>query len=599
MPSAIRPSKIPKRLIVCCDGTWQSSVTGAKNIPSNVTRLARSIAREGLDKNGQVWQQLVHYDAGIGTGELSKSEKDRQGGFGVGFTGNVISAYNFLVLNYSPGDKVYCFGFSRGAYTARAVAGLVNDIGILKPRDMQDFPDLFALYEDNKNSHGFRRSKAYREWVTGVKASQNPEQMTGRTRWLKRPHESADEASRIVEVVGVFDTVGSLGVPRSSYYTVDLALKYFGWRMGATKVGFHNVDLSPYIRYAFHALALDERRGPFEPTLWHLPPKSQACTCASHPPRKNAKDLRKNWEAVLEGKNPTEEELDKAWKEFIDREMHEHINGIGSEYSKGMDSQLLQVWFPGVHINVGGGNEDVLKEKKSDLEQIALISFAWMCEQIKPFLQLEEKLEKHAVDDRLRLIVPAVAEINKGKTKAYRKTITPFLWRALDYTGIWRAAYHTIPPSTVFGWATGPIIDSFAGAIRLAGAKWRTPGQYTHSPTGDKLGDTNEEIHPSVSYRKKKLGELPRPLNGFERRLGATRYEWVHSETGLTIPEYRIEADEVFTRHLASSDGKKEGCKGAVGGMHEDNAAKFLRETDEALAQLVKGVQVQVQVEAV
>lgn len=75
MPSAVLSRK---RLIVCCDGTWMSSITTAKNIPPNVTRLARSIAREGVDaEGGSPWQQLVHYDPGIGTGELSQAEANR------------------------------------------------------------------------------------------------------------------------------------------------------------------------------------------------------------------------------------------------------------------------------------------------------------------------------------------------------------------------------------------------------------------------------------------------------------------------------------------------------------------------------------------
>jgi uncharacterized protein (DUF2235 family) len=121
-----------KRIIVCCDGTWQSSVTNTANIPSNVTRIARYLNKTGKDDQGREWQQVVYYDAGIGTG-VSAIEAKRQGGTGAGFVGNVIEAYNFIVLNYNEGDKIYCFGFSRGAYTARAVAGLVTDIGIVSP----------------------------------------------------------------------------------------------------------------------------------------------------------------------------------------------------------------------------------------------------------------------------------------------------------------------------------------------------------------------------------------------------------------------------------------------------------------------------------
>jgi hypothetical protein len=242
-----RPLIAPKRLIICCDGTWQSSVSGLKNVPSNITRLSRAIARSGKDADGKVWQQIVHYDAGIGTGDLSKLEKDRQGGFGIGFVGNVVEAYNFLVLNYSLGDQIFCFGFSRGAYTARAVAGLVNDIGIISPREMQDFPDLYTLYQKHKDSHGFRKSQAYREWVNGVEEvvepSKDPFQPQPSIRWQKLPHGVSPESSRVVQVVGVFDTVGALGIPDLTWTRFNL--KFLEKLNGIPDVGFHNVALSP------------------------------------------------------------------------------------------------------------------------------------------------------------------------------------------------------------------------------------------------------------------------------------------------------------------------------------------------------------------
>lgn len=241
------PTHVRKRLIVCCDGTWQSSVTGQKNVPSNVTRLARAFAREGLDADNQLWKQVVYYDAGIGTGEITKSERDRQGGFGHGFVGNVIEAYNFLATNYELGDKVYCFGFSRGAYTARAVAGLVNDIGIISARDMQDFPELFKLYQKhgNDNPHGFRRTPQYREWQIGVRSTSVVDETTQLKVWEKIPHAKVEESSRIVEVVGVFDTVGSLGVPKSPFWTVHGAMRIMNAWWGGEEPGFHNVHLSP------------------------------------------------------------------------------------------------------------------------------------------------------------------------------------------------------------------------------------------------------------------------------------------------------------------------------------------------------------------
>jgi uncharacterized protein (DUF2235 family) len=232
----------PKRIVICCDGTWQSSVSEDKNIPSNITRLARSIARTGIDAEQKVWQQIVYYDAGVGTGSLNIIEGARQGGIGDGLAVNVIEAYNFIVLNYSPGDEIFCFGFSRGAYTARAVAGLITDIGICEPRMMQDFPELYKIYKKreewndkkwenpleekkanaNQNDRtppdDFRSSKAWKAFVEGKPANDQPKDLGYKNKnfvWELPAHGevAVTQESRQVKVVGVFDTVGSLGIP--------------------------------------------------------------------------------------------------------------------------------------------------------------------------------------------------------------------------------------------------------------------------------------------------------------------------------------------------------------------------------------------------
>ena len=244
----------PKRIIICCDGTWQSSVSNITNVPSNVTRLARYLTKSGRDDEGKEWQQLIFYDAGIGTG-VSDLEAKREGGTGSGFVGNVIEAYNFIVLNYNLGDQIFCLGFSRGAYTARAVAGLVTDIGVIHPRDMQDFPELYRLYQDHADSHMFRKSRTWREWVEGKPLlDPNQRNLPEQSRqepfaWEKRPHVAAPESSRWVEAVGVFDTVGSLGIPQIAGWHGVLAnpvLHWFGRHLiPVEKAGFHNVGLSP------------------------------------------------------------------------------------------------------------------------------------------------------------------------------------------------------------------------------------------------------------------------------------------------------------------------------------------------------------------
>ncbi|KAE8389099.1 hypothetical protein BDV23DRAFT_184803 [Aspergillus alliaceus] len=106
-----------KRIIICCDGTWQSSVNGKDNIPSNITRLCRAINSIGIDsKDHKPWQQIVWYDSGVGATSTGIMSTGIEGALGEGLEENIIEAYNFCVLNWNPGDHVMCFGFSRGAY---------------------------------------------------------------------------------------------------------------------------------------------------------------------------------------------------------------------------------------------------------------------------------------------------------------------------------------------------------------------------------------------------------------------------------------------------------------------------------------------------
>ncbi|KAF5553007.1 hypothetical protein FNAPI_6925 [Fusarium napiforme] len=536
----------PKRIIICCDGTWQSSVSGLKNIPSNVTRLARSIARSGKDKDEKVWQQVVYYDAGIGTGDLGQAEANRQGGAGIGFVGNVIEAYNFIVLNYNIGDEIFCFGFSRGAYTARAVAGLVTDIGIVCPKDLQDFPDLYALYQKNPDGFHFRKSQAYMEWVNGVpskKEANGGSQI--QSQWDSPPHHDAPESSRFVKVVGVFDTVGSLGIPDLPWTRFNL--KFLEKAVGIADPGFHNIHLSPYIHHAYHALALDEHRAPFSPSLWHFPANKD-----HHPPKpaKDVEQLWSDWEKIYKNSSATKKQLEDAWGAVVD----------------------------GVHINIGGGNDDLLTEKKSDLEQIALISFAWMCEQVAPYLQFVEdgslsELGKSAVQDRYNLLKPLLTNIQNGDEKDYGPgPLSSRISASLDRTGIKKADVRKIPEETVSGWATGPIVDSFTGAMIAGGSVDRVPGNYTKDDKGREIGDTYEMIHPCVKYRMSKIPSYkPKALRGFERTTdGGRGYVW--TKGNVKIPEFVVKTGDAFSRHVAEQDR-------SAGG----NARDFLQKIDAVL----------------
>lgn len=239
---------IPKRIIICCDGTWQSAVSGKKGSPSNISRLCRSLERVGIDSEGKAWQQIVWYDSGVGTtsGVIGRMAEGAVGG---GLEGNVIEAYNFVVLNYVPGDQIFCFGFSRGAYTARTIAGLISDIGVCSPREMNDFPDLWTAYK-KMDGNRFYGSDEYFEWCDGVPAppEKQPADLGWKNQnfiWEKHPRGewACTAESREIEVVGIFDTVGAIGVPSVHGWEPKLPHQILG--LGSKPdPAFHNVRLN-------------------------------------------------------------------------------------------------------------------------------------------------------------------------------------------------------------------------------------------------------------------------------------------------------------------------------------------------------------------
>ncbi|KAI0390447.1 hypothetical protein F5Y17DRAFT_461757 [Xylariaceae sp. FL0594] len=564
--TSLKPA--PKRIIICSDGTWQSSTTTQDNVPSNVTRIARYLAKMGRDEQGKEWQQLVYYDAGIGTG-VHEIEAKRQGLTGSGFVGNVIEAYNFIVLNYNPGDKIFCFGFSRGAYTARAVAGLVTDIGIIQPRDMQDFPKLYMTYQGHKHSHTFRKSQKWREWVEGVRAfdpaqkgapagwQQSPYQ------WKERPHGEASESTRWVEAVGVFDTVGSLGVPKTEGWGSWL-LNIAGRQVPAEEFGFHNVELSPYIKHAYHAMALDEHRKPFDTTMWHYP-QSDGTGKPKHP----VEELKARWEKVRDTDGASEQTLNQAWVDLVEAKMHEEL--------KGADSELVQVWFPGYHINIGGGSDDLLKKKEGDFEQISMITLAWMVEQLRPHLAFEINVTNFWDQDRFLIMRPHVETLlskSEHKNHWLVKKIDKLLAlepKADPWNDDNKTRRSVLAADALRGWAVGPLPDSMTPDFERAGSQYRSPGEYKvkDKVTGKDvpLGweRTHEYIHPCVQYRMEHLGKVgkegytPIPLAAFDRQPrhdadGTTGYDWV--KKNVKIPEWKI-SESSYERYCIVSGSAK------------------------------------------
>jgi uncharacterized protein (DUF2235 family) len=225
-----------KRLIICCDGTWQRLYGGAL---TNVALTARAVAPR--DRAGN--PQIVYYSAGVGVA------LDRlslwHGMTGADLDENLLDAYLFLNLNYEPGDQIYLFGFSRGAYTVRSLAGLLRKCGVLRRDHVDKARAALELYRhrriaaDSAETERFRRAHAI-AWPRLTALFTDPP-VDLRIRYL-----------------GVWDTVGSLGIPRLLPVSIGLNRRY----------QFHDTQLSRSVSFARHAVAIDERRAAFKPTLW-------------------------------------------------------------------------------------------------------------------------------------------------------------------------------------------------------------------------------------------------------------------------------------------------------------------------------------------
>lgn len=213
-----------KRIVICADGTWNRPEEDIESdTPTNVLRLARAIQPWASDT-----PQHVFYDWGIG----SYNARVSGGVTGRGIHKNIMDGYRYIVQNYTPGAEIWLFGFSRGAYTVRSLCGLINNCGILKRPDARLIEAAFAHYKKEGNAH-------------------KPEGEASIA--FRKAHSHPD---RSIHFVGAWDTVGALGVPFSLLGLFDRTDEFYDTKLG------------PNVRIARHALAIDEQRADFEPTLW-------------------------------------------------------------------------------------------------------------------------------------------------------------------------------------------------------------------------------------------------------------------------------------------------------------------------------------------
>ncbi|PKH04782.1 DUF2235 domain-containing protein [Moritella sp. Urea-trap-13] len=272
-----------KNIILCLDGTWNKpdEDAHAENEETNVRNLW-----EILDKT-QPKRQVVYYDEGVG----SQWYNSIIGGIsGWGLAQNIREAYFELCQHYQRGDKIFIFGFSRGAYTARSLAGMIYSCGLLNKDQLTDksVEHAFDIYKNADK----RERASFKENNTTCQ----------------------------IEVIGVWDTVGALGIPLG--FLKQITNQY---------LQFHDTKLNKDVLHAYHAVAIDEQREAFKPTLW--------ATTSS-----------------------TDEQL--RTEEIVQE----------------ITQKIEQVWFSGVHADIGGGYK---------ARHHSNVAFNWMIAKIKHKVALD------------------------------------------------------------------------------------------------------------------------------------------------------------------------------------------------------------------
>lgn len=264
------PTGLKKRIVVCCDGTWLDS-DGDYQTPSNVTRLARAIPPVGLDKSVTPHEpitQIVFYQNGIGTGSPGLYDKIVGGATGEGLAEHIREAYSFICLNYQDGDEIFLVGFSRGAFTARSISSLINAAGLLTATGLEYFVQVFEDWE-------FQQKKDFKSRWPDLPFKGHKPPVTDPDYQRQLIEKGLTRPSIKIKCVAVWDTVGGLGIPMIGLLP----------QPPSTDFAFVDTRVESNIEYAFQALALDEHRRSFSPTIWDWP----------HVEPNDLKDLKQCW----------------------------------------------------------------------------------------------------------------------------------------------------------------------------------------------------------------------------------------------------------------------------------------------------------------
>ena len=234
-----------KNIVLCADGTGNK---GGYTPDSNVYRMYHAVDLHDVNN-----PQVTFYDNGVGT-QTNKFVRALSGAVGIGFSQNIKDLYRFLIRHYEPGDKVYLFGFSRGAATIRAFSGFIATCGLMKGSELsaRELDERVELAFD-----AYRKRRQSMALAEQVKAS--------------------DESHGVIDIefLGVWDTVSALGFPKRTDITgvtlwaLDLMFRGLDWLFGRYFAYlFYNYELTDNVCFACQALALDDARTAFWPWVW-------------------------------------------------------------------------------------------------------------------------------------------------------------------------------------------------------------------------------------------------------------------------------------------------------------------------------------------
>jgi len=282
-----------KNIILSTDGTGNS---GGKGHGTNVWRLHTAIDRQSHLTNEHNIRQIAYYHDGVGSQD-KKWLKLMGGAFGYGLKRTIKELYTFLVNNYEPGDRIYLFGFSRGAYTIRLLAGMILACGILKKSHYDNKSDK-DLEDDVEKAYRLLQELISQDKEDQLESSQSSSKMMKATRASIRElthkinplEELPDDIELNIKIafMGVWDTVDAYAIPSDTLAKLLDKFFYISFRE-------HDNELNKSVESACQALSIDDQRRTFEPVLW-----------------------------------------------FENTENNDH-------------QRIKQIWFSGVHANVGGG----------------------------------------------------------------------------------------------------------------------------------------------------------------------------------------------------------------------------------------------------